>query len=90
MTMRKSQVADVLTLAASFDARTVGNADVEAWFLAIGDLDFEETMAAVIEHYKTSTDRLMPAHLIPEDETGVPPWERKDAPGRDLTPGSGL
>jgi hypothetical protein len=77
--VKKSEVARVLTRAASFDQRTLGDADVDAWFQVIGDLDFAECMAKVIEHYRSSTDRLMPAHLRAGDGdgVGVPPWERQ-------------
>lgn len=81
--MKKSQMARVLGTAAAFDQRTVGEADVEAWMRACGDMDFDEATEAVIEHYKTSADRLMPVHLIEygEGEEGVPPWQRRGANG---------
>jgi len=57
------QMVDVLTVAASFDRRTVGHADVLAWHAAVGDLDAEDARDAVIAHYARSTDWLMPAHV---------------------------
>jgi hypothetical protein len=71
-------MALVLGKAAAFDARTVGEADVEAWLECIGDeLDFQTAMERVTEHYRTSTQRLMPADLLGNDgQNGIPPWER--------------
>ena len=36
--MTTEEVIDLLTLMASYDRRTVGNADVAAWRLVVGDL----------------------------------------------------
>jgi hypothetical protein len=77
--MTKSEVALVLTKAAAFDARTIGRADVEAWYELISELDFEETLELVTDHYRHNTERLMPVHLLePDDEAGVEPWKRSD------------
>jgi hypothetical protein len=83
--MLKSQTATLLGVCASFDARTVGHADIEAWFAAVGDLDFEECREKVIQHYRTSRERIMPADLVEVDEGGIPPWEYEggiDRPGK--------
>jgi hypothetical protein len=63
--MTKSEMALVLAKAAAFDARTVGDADVEAWHEVAGDVDFSDAMKAVAEHYSRSEKRLMPVHLRP-------------------------
>lgn len=72
--MTKSEVALILAKAAAFDARTVGEADIEAWHECIGDLDFTDAMEAVTSHYRHSSDRLMPSHLVIAAEEGIEPW----------------
>jgi hypothetical protein len=61
--MDAREIARVLTKAAAFDLRTVGEGDILAWADAIGDLDLPDALAAVSRHYRTSTERLMPAHI---------------------------
>jgi hypothetical protein len=57
------QTVDLLTLVQSFDRRTVGEADVTAWHLAVGDLPFADSQEAVIAHYRDSREWLMPADI---------------------------
>lgn len=59
--MTDDEVVDLLTLMASFDRRTVGDADVDAWLMAVGDLPFDDAKVAVVKHYRESTEWLMPA-----------------------------
>lgn len=61
--MTPGDAVRVLTKAAAFDSRTIGQADAAAWYEAIGELDVADALAAVTRHYATSTDRLMPAHV---------------------------
>lgn len=61
--MTEDEVIDLLTAAAMFDRRTVGEADAEAWLAVVGDLPFTDALAAVRAHYTDSTDWLMPAHV---------------------------
>jgi hypothetical protein len=61
--VNRNEVIDLLTLIASYDRRTAGNADVAAWKLAVGDLDFAEAQAAAVEHYRESADWITPAHV---------------------------
>lgn len=61
--MTDEEIIDLLTTAAAFDRRTVGDADVIAWRAAVGDLDFPDAQLAVTQHYTNSTDWLMPAHV---------------------------
>lgn len=78
--MKKSEMALVLAKAAAYDARTLSEYDVEAWYECVGDLNFKECMQAVTEHYRDSTERLMPAHLVPADLRPDVPWyNRRDA-----------
>jgi len=61
--MTIEEVIDLLTTAAAYDRRTVGEADVVAWHRAVADLDFLDAQDAVIGHYAETTDWLMPAHV---------------------------
>jgi len=61
--MTTDEMIDLLTLAAGYDRRTVGEADVTAWQLAVGDLPFGDAKLAVVAHYRETTDWLMPAHV---------------------------
>ena len=61
--MNTAQVAGLLTVVASFDRRTLGEADVLAWHSALYDLDFEDCRCAVATHFAHETAWLMPAHI---------------------------
>lgn len=61
--MNRAETALALTLAAAFDRRTLGDTDVEAWHLVLGDLDFDDVKTAIAEHYATRRDWLMPADI---------------------------
>jgi hypothetical protein len=54
---------DALAVAQSFDRRTVGDYDAAGWARAIGDLNLTDAKQAIIDHYGTSTDWLMPGHV---------------------------
>ncbi len=61
--MTHGDVSRLLGKAAAYDRRTVGEADVLAWHEAIGDLDPDDAFAAVAQHYRDTTDWIMPAHV---------------------------
>ena len=61
--MNRADAARLLALAAAYDCRTVGETDVAAWHLALDGLDPERCKAAIVRHYRESTDRVMPAHI---------------------------
>lgn len=61
--MTDDEVVDLLTLIASFDRRTVGDTDVDAWSLTVGDLPFDDAKVAVVKHYRESREWLMPADV---------------------------
>jgi hypothetical protein len=63
MAVTPADAAELLTLAASFDRRSIGEADALAWADALGDLDRAECTDAIRAHYRESTDWLMPAHI---------------------------
>lgn len=73
------ETCDLLTLAAAYDSRTVGESDVQAWLLALADLPFDRCRDAVVRHYSTETDRIMPGHVrrLARTTTGgsTPPGE---------------
>lgn len=61
--MLKSETAILLGLCATFDRRTIGTADVEAWTAVLGDLTFEACRAAVIDYYAESREWIMPSDV---------------------------
>lgn len=62
--MNKQDVIDVLTAVRAFDNRTVGQGDVEAWYLVIGDLPKDLALRAAIDHRKNSPGVwLEPGHI---------------------------
>lgn len=54
---------ELLAVAQSFDRRTVGDFDAESWRRAMHGLRLDDAKAAIVEHFTTSTDWLMPAHV---------------------------
>lgn len=61
--MNRTECAQLLTVVASFDRRTLGEADVITWHETIGDLSFDECRNAVVKHYAEQTEWVMPAHV---------------------------
>lgn len=62
--MRKSDVSELLTFIALFDKRKVGDPDVEAWYLVLGDVDALDARDAVVDWFKDhSREWLMPADI---------------------------
>lgn len=68
--MNKAEIAKVLAVASSIDARlsaadeTAFRAKIEGWSLALSEsMTFEFARDAVGKHYKSATDSVMPAHL---------------------------
>lgn len=61
--MNPSDAAELLTLAAAFDRRTIGKADAIAWADALTGLDPNDCAEAIRAHFRDSTDYLMPAHV---------------------------
>ena len=58
--MNLTDTAKLLTMVAAFYRRTIGEADVTAWQAALDDLRFEDCREAVVAHFRTSSDYLMP------------------------------
>lgn len=61
--MTIEEAIDLLSLAAAYDRRTIGESDAVAWHAALDDIAFGEAQAAVIAHYRDSRDWLMPADV---------------------------
>jgi hypothetical protein len=61
--MNAEQAGQVLAKCASYDRRKTGDADTIAWYQVLGDLAYDDCIAAVIAHYGETTDWIMPAHI---------------------------
>lgn len=62
--MNRTEAASLLTLAAAYDQRTIGEADALAWFEILGDLRVQDAQQAIKEHYKREARRVMPVDVI--------------------------
>ncbi|AVH58407.1 MULTISPECIES: zinc finger domain-containing protein [Streptomyces] len=62
--MTPAEAAELLTLAAAFDRRTVGEADARAWAAALNSTPLDDdARAAVARHYAETDKWLTPAHV---------------------------
>jgi hypothetical protein len=61
--MTRAEIAELLSMCAAFDRRTVGRADVAAWQQVLGDLDAADARQAVAEYYADHRDWIMPADI---------------------------
>lgn len=61
--MNAEETSRLLAKCASFDRRKVGEADIIAWLQVLGDLPYDDCIAAVIGHYGETADWIMPAHI---------------------------
>lgn len=61
--MSPKQTEKLLNLMAAFDHRTVTEFDADAWHHVVGDLDYRQACDAVLDHYRTSSERMMPVHV---------------------------
>lgn len=63
--MSPDQVIDLLTLAARFDQRTVGDEDVRAWGLIANEQDWHPMAAAraLVDHATVDPTPVRPAHI---------------------------
>lgn len=62
--MTLAETADLLSIAAGIDQRTIGEADVRAWHMVLDDIPFDAAAAALRDHYRTETRRVLPADII--------------------------
>jgi hypothetical protein len=62
--MKTSEVSALLTMAAAFDNRTVGEANVAAWASVLHpDMRLSDGMEAMKAHFAKSSEYLKPAHI---------------------------
>lgn len=91
--MTTAEIVKLLILVTTYDQRTTGDSDTEAWYAAVGDLEYEDARQGVIAWYRTQSERIMPAHVRAEvrrirmDKIGrtplpAPPSELTDEPGK--------
>lgn len=62
--MKRSEVSKLLSLAAAYDRRTIGEVDVEAWHELLSHIDSEDARRAVLAHYADETRWIMPADVL--------------------------
>ena len=61
--MTSDEVWDLLGVISSFDRRKLNPADGPAWEAVVGDLPFGECRDAVVAHYRTRREWIMPADI---------------------------
>lgn len=62
--MNRNDVIDLLSAISGFDQRTIGEDDITAWTLVVGDLNRAEALEAVVIHHKVSAERIKPFHVV--------------------------
>lgn len=62
--MTLAETADLLSIAAAVDYRTIGEADVRAWHMTLTDIDYAAALTALTTHYRETTRRVMPADIV--------------------------
>lgn len=82
--MNRSDTAKLLAFCAAYDQRTIGEADVLAWYEAIEspwvpNIDLDEAKAAVTSHYRETPQRITVADVLKRVKT-----DRADRLGRGI------
>ncbi|MFF9175932.1 hypothetical protein [Streptomyces sp. NPDC014793] len=62
--MTLSETADLLSIAAAIDKRTLGESDVRAWQMVLNDIPFDAACNALRDHYRETTKPAMPADIV--------------------------
>ncbi|WP_157156252.1 hypothetical protein [Diaminobutyricimonas sp. LJ205] len=62
--MTPDQTAKVVARIQAGDNRTVDRTTVAHWHEAIGHLEYQDALQAVVNHFRETADYLMPAHVI--------------------------
>lgn len=62
--MNLNETAALLALIVSLDGRQLTEMSLDAWHAVLEPVDPEHAKAAVLEHYRTQTTRIMPAHIV--------------------------
>lgn len=58
------EAAALLAIASSFDNRAQNSAATRAWAEALADVDFGDAQTAIVNHYATSREWIMPADVL--------------------------
>lgn len=61
--MNYAETHTLLELAQSVDNRKFDDMTVASWHAILGHLPYEDCARAVVEHFRASTDYLLPAHV---------------------------
>lgn len=61
--MMRSQIAELLTVAATIDGRDFDETTVDVWHKLLADVPAEKAAKALEEHYSSSSRRIMPADI---------------------------
>lgn len=62
--MKRSEAGVLLAKMSAFDRRTIGEADIEAWAEAVGDVPLADALDAVTEHYRVQSRWIMPSDVL--------------------------
>ncbi|MGW3427996.1 hypothetical protein ACWDHW_08565 [Streptomyces melanosporofaciens] len=62
--MTLAETADLLSIAAGVDQRTIGEADVRAWQMVLDDIPFANAATALRAHYRSTNRRIMPGDIV--------------------------
>ena len=62
--MKPTEAAALLTIAAAYDNRKPDADAAKAWAMALDDLRFEDCREAVVAHYRSTRDWMMPSDVI--------------------------
>ena len=63
--MKIEEAMQVLMKISAADQRTVGQADILFWAEVIPDtVELDDALTGIAYHYRSTTDRIMPAHVI--------------------------
>lgn len=54
----------LLHLASGFDNRKPDKDNTRAWAAVLADVDFEDAQTAIINHYRTNSDWIMPSDVV--------------------------
>lgn len=62
--MNRNQVIDILKMVVAADRRTADSTDVDVWDAVIGELDFDRSRKAVLEHLREAPGKwIEPGHI---------------------------
>lgn len=62
--MNLAETSDLLAFIARCDNRRVDDSTVVAWHSIVGEIPFDDALAAVREHFRTREKYLMPVHVV--------------------------